>query len=343
MTIALALLLAFAVLTSWIPARWPLAVLQCGSFALAILSARRIRPAPVALPIAGVILWALLQLAFGQSVYPRETWDAVLVWTTNAALFFAASRISAGFFLRSTVWFGALLSAAALLGFSPFPSRNHYAALIELLLPVALAAAIRNRWLGLAAGLMYASVIAGASRAGAVLVTAEVVVILGLAVHRGLLPARRMAAVIASLCIFTAAAGWTVLSSRWKEPAGYTIRVELLGSSLEMVRARPWMGFGLGTWSTAYPAYARYDDGTFVNQAHNDWVQWAAEGGIPLLALMGWIAWTAVRRGFVLLWPLGITAVFLHALVDYPFQKPALEAAVFTLMGVMSFVTKKTS
>ena len=37
----------------------------------------------------------------------------------------------------------------------------------------------------------------------------------------------------------------------------------------------------MGTWPEAYPGYARFDDGSFVNQAHNDWVQWAAEGGLP--------------------------------------------------------------
>jgi hypothetical protein len=48
-----------------------------------------------------------------------------------------------------------------------------------------------------------------------------------------------------------------------------------------MIHDRLWAGLGLGTWSAAYPAYASYDDGTFVNQAHNDWLQWGAEGGLP--------------------------------------------------------------
>jgi O-antigen ligase len=96
------------------------------------------------------------------------------------------------------------------------------------------------------------------------------------------------------------------------------------------------MGFGLGTWATVYPAYAHYDDGTFVNQAHNDWVQWTAEGGIPMLLAMLWVAAAAVRPGLRHLWPLGIAAVFLHCLVDYPLQKPALEVVFFTLLGTMA-------
>ncbi len=47
-----------------------------------------------------------------------------------------------------------------------------------------------------------------------------------------------------------------------------------------MVRDRPMtMRFGLGTWPSArIRKYALYDDGSFVNQAHDDWAQWAVEG-----------------------------------------------------------------
>jgi O-antigen ligase len=104
-----------------------------------------------------------------------------------------------------------------------------------------------------------------------------------------------------------------------------------------MVRDRPLAGFGLGTWSAAYPKYALYDDGTFVNQAHDDWAQWAVEGGVPLflamLSLVAMLAPGAVR----LLWGIGLMAVFVHAAVDYPFeQRPALAAFFFALMGVLA-------
>jgi hypothetical protein len=28
-----------------------------------------------------------------------------------------------------------------------------------------------------------------------------------------------------------------------------------------------------------YPAFATFDPGVIVNQAHSDWLQWTAEGG----------------------------------------------------------------
>jgi O-antigen ligase len=104
-----------------------------------------------------------------------------------------------------------------------------------------------------------------------------------------------------------------------------------------MVHDRPLTGFGLGAWSSAYPAYARYDDGTFVNQAHNDWAQWAAEGGVPFFLLMLIVVVALARPAWRSLWGLGLMAVFLHALVDYPFeQRPALAAYFFALAGVLA-------
>jgi len=107
-------------------------------------------------------------------------------------------------------------------------------------------------------------------------------------------------------------------------------------SSLRLVRDRPLTGFGLGTWSDAYPAYAHFDDGRFVNQAHNDWVQWAVEGGLPLLSIMLSIAWWSVRPALSSLWGIGLLAVFLHCLVDYPMeQRPALAAFFFAMLGLL--------
>ena len=64
----------------------------------------------------------------------------------------------------------------------PFLSRNHYAAFIEAVLPIALYRAVRRpaRVAPLfvhGGATMYASVIASASRAGTVLTTAEVVLV----------------------------------------------------------------------------------------------------------------------------------------------------------------------
>jgi O-antigen ligase len=107
-------------------------------------------------------------------------------------------------------------------------------------------------------------------------------------------------------------------------------------SSLQMIRDRPWTGFGLGTWPTAYPRYALYDDGTFVNQAHNDWAQWTVEGGIPFLVLLVILVIPAVPAALHTLWGVGVLSVLAHGFVDYPFQqRPALGACCFVLLGAL--------
>jgi O-antigen ligase len=103
-----------------------------------------------------------------------------------------------------------------------------------------------------------------------------------------------------------------------------------------MIHERPAMGFGLGTWSTAYPAYAYADDGLFANQAHNDWAQWAAEGGLPFFLFLLSIAVWSVRPAARSLWGVGVVSVFLHCLVDYPIQRPALGGLFFVLLGALA-------
>jgi O-antigen ligase len=124
-------------------------------------------------------------------------------------------------------------------------------------------------------------------------------------------------------------------------PDPFVTRRELLHSTLDMIQERPAMGFGLGTWSTAYPAYAYSDDGLFANQAHNDWAQWAAEGGLPFFLFLLSIAVWSIRPAAHSLWGVGVVSVFLHCLVDYPIQRPALGGPFFVLLGVLAADEKK--
>jgi O-antigen ligase len=113
-------------------------------------------------------------------------------------------------------------------------------------------------------------------------------------------------------------------------------RHELDISSLHMIAAHPWLGTGLGTWPVAYPKYAIVDAGTFANQAHCDWLQWAAEGGIPLAILLVVLFPWALRRSLSNIWGLGICAVLLHACVDYPFSRPALGSWFIVMLAMLA-------
>jgi len=274
-------------------------------------------------------------------------------------------------FLRAFAVFGFVTSVVAVLAYftspgkilwvfaSPYPdtwgpflSRNDFAIFLELSFPVALWIGLGRDWHGNAARLarssqtsaaeppclwpylsmsawMYAAGVASASRAGSALLTLEAVVILWTAARR----IRLQFAVVAAALVAIAGAG--TLAGRIHAPDSFAYRREIVASTLEMIGERPWLGFGLGTFPRIYPGYARFDAGAEVNHAHNDWLEWAAEGGIPFalvwMVLAASIAPAAVRCG----WGVGLAAVFLHALVDYPFAKPGLAAWTFALIGTL--------
>ena len=379
--VALAGLLFLSILLAWAPERWAVSLLETGSFALAAAWAVRLAIRPqrlerslAILPLAGTVLWGILQLCMGSSVYPRETWNALLMWTTNLAVFAVALQIfsnagSRDRFLRATLLFGFALSVVSTLAMftsrtnvfwifpalsdrvpaGPFLSPNQYAAFIELVLPLALVRAAsdarRTVLFALMAGAMYASVIASASRAGFLLASLEIVAVLALALGGRGATLRSIARVVAVLAafivLFTALVGWETLWNRLNRADPFAGRREMLDSTLDMIRDRPWTGFGLGTWSTVYPAYARYDDGLFANHAHNDWAQWTAEGGFPFLALLLGVAVWSIRPALRSRWGIGVIAVFLHCLVDYPLQKPALAAFFFAVLAVLACSAKE--
>jgi hypothetical protein len=370
----LAAVLFLGLLSMWVPARWALSAFQVAVFALAgvrIVQRKNITIHPIAVLLGAAVVWGLIQASAGWTVDRFKTLNEVLNWTTNLTVFALGLELSRDErqherFLSALLWFGTALAAVSMLTvfsspqgivfwlfhagsdrrtLGPFVYYNQYAAFIETVLPIALVWAIldqRRRMLYSVIGaLLLASVVAGGSRAGTILCLIEVFVIPLVALGRGIVSRRAagrvLLATVCTLVVLGAVAGWDVIWKRLQEPNPYAVRKEFLLSSLEMVRDRPLTGFGLGTWSEVYPGFARFDDGLFANQAHNDWVQWAAEGGIPFFLLMVGVVAGSVRPAFRSLWGLGLLVVFVHCLVDYPMQqRPALAAFFFALLGIMT-------
>jgi len=326
---------------------------------------------PIAVLLGVAVAWGLLQASAGWTVDRFKTLNEVLNWTTNLAVFALALELGRDQrrrerFLSTVLWFGTALAAVSMLTvfssppgvvfwrfqagsdlrtLGPFVYYNQYAAFIEAVLPLALVRAIldtdRRVLYSVMGALLMASVVAGGSRAGTILGLAEVVAIPLIAVGQGIIPRRAagrvLLASVSTLVVLGAVAGWDVIWKRLQEPNPYAVRKDFLLSSLEMIRDRPLTGFGLGTWSEVYPGCARFDDGRFANQAHNDWAQWAAEGGLPFVLLMAVVVGLAVRPAYRSLWGLGLLAVFMHGFIDYPMQqRPALAAFFFALLGIVN-------
>jgi O-antigen ligase len=129
-----------------------------------------------------------------------------------------------------------------------------------------------------------------------------------------------------------------VLLERLQDPDPMRDRREIFASTAAMIAERPWTGYGLGTFATVYPEFARFDPGAVVEHAHNDWLEWAAEGGWPYAALWLLLALATLRPAVESIW--GI-AVFLHALVDYPLARLGVAAWLFILVGVLESFTHR--
>ena len=362
-------LLCYAVVLIWMEERWTWAVFQIGIFAAA--GARIVRrdrwslPAPVAI-LACAAVWPLIQLTAGTTVSPGQTCYAALDWLTFLLVFALAVEIRPARFLAGVSIFGMLMAATALLqqcspggrifwifpsGYSdhvlgPFVNRNQYAAWIELLIPIAVYLAFtdrRLRWLhATSATVMICSIIASGSRAGAALATIEV--LSALVVLQKKRPVTYRAATIAA-CQFLAVAALAVGLARWQNlQAGMErhgaeeLRIDALKASVEMVRAHPWVGWGIGSWPDVYPRYASFDSGLYLNQAHNDWAQWAAEGGLPFFALMAIFAALLWKPAWRSIYGIGTLAFLLHATVDFPMQqRPAIAAWFFAIAGTVFY------
>ena len=187
---------------------------------------------------------------------------------------------------------------------------------------------------------MYASVIASSSRAGTVLATAEIVLVplllWAFRRARGRVLAGALLRIGLFFALFTLVVGWETVWSRFWTPDPLAVRRQLAVSTLHMAVAHPWFGTGLGTWPTVYPEYAIIDVGAFANQAHNDWLQWTAEGGFPFGMMLASLFVWSLRPAFRSVWGLGVVAVFVHAIVDYPFSRTALGCWPILLLALLA-------
>ena len=362
-----------SVLTAWVPARWPVSIPEVGSFALALawvirlaVSGERPRFAPVLGAVAVLVAWGMVQLACGWTVASSETVRWTLAWTANLALMFACLETLAEFrmrqrFLDLLLWFTAAVSAVGIAQslsaggrifwlfperdptgtIGPVPYHANFAVFIEAILPLALIAALEDSrkrlWTSFMAALMIAAVVVSASRGGFVILMAEIVTVIALCEWKKLRVWRRavptIALTVVTIVVMTVMAGWGNLVTRLQLRDPFAGRREMLLSTIQMTRDHLWTGVGFGNWPIAYPGYSLYDDGLFANAAHSDWGQFAAEGGVIGLAAFGALFVLALRGATKNIWGVGLVFVFVHALFDYPFQKPQIAAVLMAMLA----------
>ena len=186
----------------------------------------------------------------------------------------------------------------------PIIYHNHWAAFIEIALPLAIYYTLRSQsaalWLySTMAATLYASVVISASRSGVIICTLELAAVPLLVARRHRMAAgvsRALAPLAGVLLLCTLIVGPEVVWNRLQEDPTLG-RADWDRSSMVMFRDQMWHGFGLGNWPVVFPHYATFDAGVYVNQAHNDWLQWAVEGGVFYVGVFLALAWIAGRRG----------------------------------------------
>ncbi|WP_260483867.1 O-antigen ligase family protein [Sphingomicrobium flavum] len=114
----------------------------------------------------------------------------------------------------------------------------------------------------------------------------------------------------------------------------------------------PW-GVGAGAFDGAFRANENLDyvSPYYFNHAHNDWIEWVIEAGVPGIILLGaallitlalavraWIRARDESRDERYLVALGLTAVIvvaLHSLVDYPIRMLGISSTLAVFIAIM--------
>ncbi len=128
-----------------------------------------------------------------------------------------------------------------------------------------------------------------------------------------------------------------------EEPAAY---------SIDLIRDYPVFGAGLGTFYVAFPRYRPETVVAFYDHAHNDYAQFAAEGGLLGLGLLGllvagtigvalhaqWRRRDPLMRGISFACIMGVTSILIHSWVDFNLQIPA-NAMLFMVLLALGWIS----
>jgi len=337
---------------------------------------------PLYLPALLFLLLGAIQFFVYRTLDPIATRESLLKLVTDLIFFFLAGQLLAaggerklrGFGLGTVVYAFALALLAMLQFFSgngriywslqtpgspfgPYVNHNHYAGLMEMLIPVG-AGYVLSRprdyplrtVLGCALLVPIASALLCGSRGGFISLFAEVVILGAVLLWRAPAPGRRRLAGAAALGIAAA-----VLLFLWMDPgeiskhlmtiantahspeATFGERKVVALDSLHILRDHRWLGVGLGSFETAYPSYQSFPTDWIWAHAHNDYAEALAEtglvGGLLIATALAMFFRLAFRRlgerlqndtGWIQLGAaLGCCGLLVHSFFDFNLHIPA--------------------
>jgi len=351
-----------------------------------------IRRSSLYVPGALFLLLAVMQFLSGLTLDKIGTREALIKLITDIVLLFLAGQLFAtasrrfwdGFGLTVMVY-AFVLSVFAIVQFfsrpdllywsvkpqwggavfGPYVNHNHYAGLMEMLLPIACAYLMAQtgrrpvRWLGAFAVLVaFASVELSGSRGGVISLLIEIA-IFGVVFGRSRLFGKRRLGAMSAIAIFAVVAAFLWIAppevlARYqtlvKSPdLTLGIRKQMTIDALRMFRDYRWVGTGLGSYETVSPRYQSVLPERVVDHAHNDFAELMAETGMAGLvpALLGLAIFFVtvfgklkskfddlggcIRLGAAI----GCCGVLVHSFSDFNLHIPA-NAAWFVVFAALS-------
>ncbi len=249
--------------------------------------------------------------------------------------------------------------------YGSYVNHDHYAGLMEMLVPFPLVIAMgrmlrgaQRVLVGFCAVLMATTIVLSGSRGGMIAFAFEVFAFIALTLYQKRNP--RIALATFALC--GAVLGFLLFLGKGKVLGrlgnlGPDMRLKMSRDCLRIFAHKPLLGWGLGTFPTIYPSFRSFYTNLFVNEAHNDYAQLLVETGLLGFGLMVWFVFRLYRHGFPtsrrweFKWDaavslaalLGCTALLLHSLVDFNLHIPANAAMFYVLCALAATRPASTS
>ncbi len=198
--------------------------------------------------------------------------------------------------------------------YGPYVNHNHYAGLMELLIPIPLVLALSGFLehkgriaAGIGAAVMVGTIFLSGSRGGMLAIVVELLIFATLLFRRK----KRVQFAIGTAAFVIFVVGllaWlggkelttrvSSISTEARSEISGGVRLSIDRDALQMFRRKPILGWGLGTFPVAYPRFRSFYTNFFVNEAHNDYLQMLVEMGLLGFGVVVWFATVLYRRAF---------------------------------------------
>ncbi|HEY3579693.1 MAG TPA: O-antigen ligase family protein [Pyrinomonadaceae bacterium] len=249
-------------------------------------------------------------------------------------------------------------------GFAQFINKNHFAYLMEMAIGLVIGLSFAERskqnllYLSFLAPLWVALVLSN-SRGGILAMLTQVVIATMLLLRWAKLRLALAVGLVAGVCAGTLWIGGDRLVSNFvssgSEPTLSTTntrenasRNEIWRATTKLFAAHPLLGTGLGGYWIAITSYHDASGVLVPQEAHNDYLELLASGGVIGLAIGVWFAVTVIRPAQKNLWSstgfvhalrlgaiLGLSGVAVHSLFDFGLHLLG-NAVVFLTLIVMA-------